>query len=72
MIQIIQRHEGHKSVISTLEKGHAQISYNSDGHLVVRVIHDKERDTLIVFDEKASQEVLKFIDHLTDRCRMMF
>lgn len=60
MIEIIGREEGDKSVKQQLETGRAQISYNSDGHLVIRIIHDKKRDTLVVLDCNVSDKVIEF------------
>lgn len=65
MIEIIKRSEGHKSERIAMEKGKPQISYNSDGHLVIRVQHDREHDTLIVLDEMASETMLQFVRVLT-------
>lgn len=61
MIEIIKRNEGHKSLKEVIDKGKGQISYNSDGRLVVRVIHDNDRDTLIVFDERVSNQIIRFM-----------
>lgn len=65
MIDIIKRSEGHKSERSIIEKGQPQISYNSDGHLVIRVQHDKEHDTLVVLDRVVSAKMLKFVRVIT-------
>lgn len=67
MIQLIQRNEGHKPVITTIEKGRPQISYNSDGHIVIRTIHDNEKDTLIVLDGPASSKLMGFIRAITQQ-----
>lgn len=61
MLQIIKRHEGHKSIIETVEKGRPQISFNSDGHIVIRIIHEQEKDSLVVLDQDVSLELLSFI-----------
>lgn len=61
MIQVIQRKDGERAGIATLQPGRPQISYNSDGHLCIRIIHDKERDTLFVLDKQTSRTVIDFI-----------
>lgn len=61
MIEIIKRNDGHKSLKEVIDKGKGQISYNSDGRLVVRVIHDNDRDTLIVFDPHVSSQIIRFV-----------
>lgn len=61
MIQVIKRQEGLRSSVTTIERGRPQISYNSDGHLVIRVIHDSEKDTLVVLDAHVSDTVIDFI-----------
>lgn len=60
MIEVIQREEGKQSVKEQLERGKPQISYNSDGHLVIRLIHDFNRDTLVVLDCNVSNKVREF------------
>lgn len=60
MIEIIKRKEGFKSQKEQLNGSRVQVSYNSWGHLVVRVIIDDTEDSLVVFDKKASQEVINF------------
>lgn len=60
MIEIIKREEGKQSIKEQLESGKVQISYNSDGHLVIRVIHSLDRDTLVVMDCNVSNKVREF------------
>lgn len=43
-----------------LTGGNVQVSYNSHGHLVVRLMKQNGSDTLIVFDAKASREIIEF------------
>lgn len=61
MIEVIKRQEGFKSEKSAIESGRPQISYNSDGHICVRLVHDSEKDTLIVFDCEASDRIISFL-----------
>lgn len=68
MIEIIKKEEGEQSIKEQFATGKAQISYNSDGHLVIRVIHDKERDTLIVCDFATSNKIIEFCQfYLSDK-----
>jgi len=60
MIEIIKREEGKKSEKERLQPGRTQISYNSDGHLVIRIIHDNKSDTLIVCNPSTSDEIIEF------------
>lgn len=63
-IEIITRHEGYKSQIQKLPEGRAQISFNSDGHMVIRLINSKSQDTLIVLDENTSRQLIMFSNKL--------
>ena len=72
MIQIIKRQEGKRSEIMTLEGERAQISYNSDGHLVVRLINGDYQDTLVVFDIRSSRKIFDFIGKLCNRNELPF
>lgn len=59
-----------RTVMSTTETlnqdYNAQISYNSDGRLAVRYKNpcDREKDTLIVFDNSTSEKMIKFCQEL--------
>jgi len=67
MIEIIRRHEGYKSEKQRLDGQRAQISYNSDGHLCIRLIQaDPEQDILVVLDATTSQEVIRFLARAKD------
>ena len=66
MIQIIKRREGQDSEIQTLDKGRPQISYNSDGHVVIRIVHDQESDSLIVLDQHCSSVLRGFISAISE------
>jgi len=62
MIEIIKRHEGFKSQKEQLHGTRAQISYNSDGHLCIRLLQaDPKEDILVVLDKKASRKVIDFL-----------
>lgn len=64
MIEIIERAEGLVSHTETINQGRPQISYNSDGRLVVRVIHGELQDTLIVFDDATSAIIKRFVSEI--------
>lgn len=64
--QIIKRKMGEKPeiiTIATIDGRRSQISFNSDGHLIVRYIYNQNDDTLIVFDSRTSQEIKNFCQH---------
>jgi hypothetical protein len=58
--QIIKRQAGKIPKISTIGEGVSQISYNSDGRLIVRYIRNQNDDTLIIFDERTSWLIKNF------------
>lgn len=58
--QIIKRQAGKMPEKSTIGEGISQISFNSDGRLVVRYICNQNNDTLIVFDERTSLLIKNF------------
>lgn len=63
MIEIIRRKTENNEVYR-VPSGKAQISYNSDGHLVVRVqgfAGDDNEDALVVFDREASDAIIRFV-----------
>lgn len=64
MIQIIKRKEGEESVVTSFGSGRPQISYNSDGRLVIRIIEDDGEDKLIVLDNKTSKTMIRFFHDL--------
>lgn len=76
MIEIIKRREGEKSEKQQINGEKVQVSYNSWGHLVIRVIQphpktvldDGGHDTLIVLDKRTSLEVIRFIESINPLC----
>ena len=63
-IQIIKRHEGCKSQIETIRRAindAPQISYNSEGRIVIRIPDNEGGDVLIVLDRPLSKELIRFI-----------
>jgi len=58
--QIIKRQVGKMPEKSTIGEGISQISFNSDGRLVVRYIRNQNDDTLIIFDERTSWLIKNF------------
>lgn len=61
MIDIIKRHEGFKSERNQLTGNRSQISYNSDGHLCIRLLQDYESDVLVVLDRQVTRTLLGFV-----------
>jgi hypothetical protein len=59
MLEVIKRCEGKLSEKEQIN-GQVQVSYNDYGHLVIRIIHGTERDTLIVLNESTSYRVIDF------------
>lgn len=55
-----------KAQMKTQLEGEIQISYNSDGRLVIRYVHTNHKDELIVFDDEDTKEILAFIKKLLD------
>lgn len=65
--EVIKRHEGFKSEKETIgENSRVQISYNSDGRIVIRYIESSEEDTLIVLDNRETNELMRFIQKLNE------
>ena len=61
LIEIIERREGEKSEKQQIIGEKVQVSYNSWGHLAIRVIRPCEGgDTLIVLDKETSEKVIGF------------
>lgn len=64
MIQIISRKDGKKAKKTTIGSkfNKVQISYNSWGHLTIRLLqnNDPNEDTLIVFNQRISGEIIDF------------
>jgi hypothetical protein len=64
MIQIINRKDGKKAKKTTIGSkfNKVQISYNSWGHLTIRLLqnNDPNEDTLIVFNQRVSSNVISF------------
>ncbi|RKL63039.1 hypothetical protein DXT63_08570 [Thermoanaerobacteraceae bacterium SP2] len=72
-VQIIKRKAGEKPEITNIGRGKIQISYNSDGHIIVRYINSQNDDTLIVLDVMTSNALIRFIkDALQDDARPLF
>jgi len=61
--QIIKRKIGERPEVITIF-GKAQISYNSDGHIVIRYIDSPDEDTLIVLDATTSMNLKYFIQEI--------
>lgn len=61
-VQVIKRCEGKTPEKQNIE-GNSQFSYNSDGHLVIRLRHYGSDDTLFVLDRYSSNELIKFVKH---------
>jgi hypothetical protein len=61
-IEIIERREGSKAQKQIIGPTCAkpQISYNSDGRIVVRLIENSECDTLIIVDSRVSELLIDF------------
>lgn len=59
--QIIRRKVGEQPEISNINGKRSQISFNSDGRIVVRYYDTQSNDTLIVLDERTSRRLRGFI-----------
>ena len=59
MIEIIKRPNGHEHIKERLAGQRAQVSYNSDGHLAVRLL-GSDGDILVVMSKSALDEVIAF------------
>jgi hypothetical protein len=59
MIQVIKRCNC-KNSKEQLPGSYFQVSFNSDGRLVLRSIINNDNDSLIVLDPRASQKVIDF------------
>lgn len=59
--QIIKRTISETPEIVNVNGSRVQISYNSDGHIVVRYYNSQNNDTLIVFDKFTSDIICNFI-----------
>lgn len=75
MIQIIKRTEGERHIKETVLGEKIQVSFNSWGHLSVRVIQQEDNgatgiaalrpaDTLVVFDKATSAQIIQFCDRI--------
>lgn len=62
MIEVIFRSDGQPAVKNQINGRWAQVSFNSDGRLVVRVIDSPGSDTLLVFGLEASRSILNFAE----------
>jgi hypothetical protein len=63
MVQIIKRVEGRRPIKESLgnDLNDVQVSFNSDGHLCIRIIIGNGEDILIVLNIKASRKVMDFV-----------
>jgi hypothetical protein len=69
MIEIIKRREGEPSQKEQVTGEMMQVSYNSWGHLVVRVIQGDTQDVLVVFNKQVSENIIQFCQgQLTRSC----
>jgi len=82
-VEIIKRSENLKVEKDRICYDHPQISFNSDNHLVVRLMQNESDDILLVFDSKLSSMIIDFCQakinnnyickHSIDRdCRLPF
>jgi hypothetical protein len=62
VVEIIKRAEGHPSEKQQIDGNGFQVSYNSWGHLAIRVMQSMTggNDTLVVFDSKVSSAIIGF------------
>lgn len=70
--QIIKRQEGTAQEISTIDGRRTQISYNSDGHIVIRYINSNCADTLIVLDLTTSAALISFVQNMIKKPELPF
>ena len=61
MVQIIERKTQADKHNVDFPHSNIQVSYNSNGHLVVRNYWNNDSDKLLVFDERVSREIIKFV-----------
>ncbi|MGD0154022.1 MAG: hypothetical protein ABSC17_09770 [Thermacetogeniaceae bacterium] len=61
MVEIIIREEGEPSQHIQINGEKCQASFNSWGHLAVRIIESPTKDTLVVFTKEASAEIINFV-----------
>lgn len=59
--EIIKRKAGKMPEIERIEGRSRQVSFNSDGRIVVRYFDSQDDDVLIVFDERTSYILRRFI-----------
>lgn len=62
MIEILERSKNMVKEKYQISGGRRQISYNSDGRLVIRV-YDGSGDKLVVFDRLLSEDIINFVKH---------
>lgn len=60
-VEIIKRKSGKMPEIERIEGRSRQVSFNSDGRIVVRYFDSQDDDVLIVFDERTSYILRRFI-----------
>lgn len=63
-MEIIKRVEGQKADKQRIREGLPQISFNSDGRMVIRQIYSATEDTLIVLDVNTTSKIIKFVQQL--------
>jgi hypothetical protein len=67
-VEIIKRIEGQKADKQRIPEGHPQISFNSDGRMVIRQIYfpvdGTQEDTLLVLDVNTTSKIIKFVQQL--------
>lgn len=59
-VQIINRQEGQAAIHEEFGPGDPQISYNSDGRLVIRLIRSRVADILVVLSPRVSRALIQF------------
>lgn len=72
--QIIKRVTGQSPEIINVAGRKPQVSFNSDGHIVIRYVYSQNEDALIVLDEHASYILRRFIQNelAPERDRSLF
>ena len=70
--EIISRKAGRMPEIERIDGKSRQVSFNSDGRIVVRYFDSQDDDVLIVFDERTSHILRQFIQEKLSRRDMSY
>lgn len=70
--EIIRRKAGRMPEIERIDGKSRQVSFNSDGRIVVRYFDSQDDDVLIVFDERTSHILRQFIQEKLSRRDMSY